>query len=133
MSRIQEFLDIVEGRRTAPLEGESPEDTLLRAVLAHTAVADGTLAPAERALLQPLFPRLGPAAVERWLAKVSGQPFDYEALLAAFPRPEDRDRLVRLATAMSDVDGPEGAGGEDSDGQAVELAFVDVLRAMVAV
>jgi hypothetical protein len=129
MSRIAAYLDIVEGRRTTPLTDDHPADALLRQVLARTAFADGTLDAGEGALLARLFPDEEPAVLARHLGAEAAAPMDYDALLEAFPSDDQREQLVRLAEALAAAH----TDREDDEGEAVELAFVDVLRAMVGV
>lgn len=129
MSRIAAYLDIVEGRRTTPLTDDHPADAMLRLVLAHTAFADGALDPGEGELLARLFPDEEPAALARHLGAEAATPMDYDALLEAFPGDDEREQLVRLTEALAAAHTDTG----DDEGEAVELAFVDVLRAMVGV
>jgi len=100
MSRIQEFLDVLN-TPTHTVQGAHPQDALLLSVMVHVAFADGQVEENEFALLGRLAPEKDPSELMFWIAEEAHKPLDTAALAAAFPSPEDRERLLTFAGHMA--------------------------------
>jgi hypothetical protein len=105
MSRVAEYLALIEQPDHPPLRGDHPHDGPLLSLLVHLAYSDGIVQDDELALLSRIRPDLDVAGVMEWAAGVAEQSFDPRLLAAAIPGVDDRWVTLQLATRMVCMDG----------------------------
>ncbi len=94
MSRVQEFIRVLDDPSHPTLEGTDPLDAALLSLVAHVFFADNDLAEAE----VEKFSRLCPDDddVNARIHELRGVPIDVEALKSAFPTMAQRGELFDL-------------------------------------
>ncbi|MCB9676773.1 MAG: TerB family tellurite resistance protein [Alphaproteobacteria bacterium] len=105
MSRVAEYLELVDEPERGALDGTHPHDEPLLALLVQMAYSDGIVQDDELALLSRIRPDLDVAGVMEWAAGVAERTFDPRVLAAAITSPADRWTTLRLATRMVCMDG----------------------------
>ena len=105
MSRVDDFLDLVDNPSRHALTPGDPADDALLALLVHVAFSDGTVDKGELAFLQKVLPGRDAAALEAWLVSVAREPLDIEAVGHALPSVEERWKALRFAARMAWKDG----------------------------
>ena len=105
MSRVAEYLALIEQPGHPPIRGEHPHDAPLLSLLVHLAYSDGIVQDDELALLSRIRPDLDVAGVMEWAAGVAGQSFDPRKMAAAIPDSSERWTTLQLATRMVCMDG----------------------------
>jgi len=105
MSRVAEFLVLVDEPERPALAGEHPHDGPLLSLLVHIAYSDGIVQDDELALLSRIRPDLDVAGVMEWAAGIAEQSFSANLLAAAITDRTDRWQTMQLATRMVCMDG----------------------------
>jgi hypothetical protein len=126
MSRVAQYLKLIDDPRSPPLVPGDPADEPLLALLVHLANEDGVLQSDELALLHRVRPDLDDDGVRRWVAEVAGRPFDLGALAEVAPTPEERLDVLRFAARMVCLDGEitlEERGGLDEIARRLHLGI----------
>ncbi len=101
MSRIDEFLAVVEDPAAAPVAGADPLDGVILDLLAHVAFADGEVGEEEFTLLSRLYPERGLGEILSQVDAATERPLDVDALARAFPTHLERGKALRFATHMA--------------------------------
>ncbi|MEZ4319816.1 MAG: TerB family tellurite resistance protein [Myxococcota bacterium] len=105
MSRVAEYLALVDEPERPALEGSHPHDEPLLSLLVHLAYSDGIVQDDELALLSRIRPDLDVAGVMDWAAGIAERTFDSRLLAAAIVDASDRWETMQLATRMVCMDG----------------------------
>ncbi len=114
MTRVDSFLDVVRNPDGPSLQGTSPHDDAIRALLVHLIYADGVVADEELTLGLRLLPDLSPREAAAELRRIRSEPVDVDALLAAVPDPADRRKLIQFAQHVATTDGDYADGEHEA-------------------
>lgn len=109
MSRIDQYLKLVDDAKAPPLPTGDPADDALLPLLVHLANEDGELRTDELALLRRVRPGLDDDGLRRWVGEVAARPLDLDAIRAVAPTSDDRWNVLRLAARMVVLDGEIGS------------------------
>jgi uncharacterized tellurite resistance protein B-like protein len=105
MTRIDDYLDLVDRPTRHALTPGHPADDAMLAMLVHVAFADRELDEGEVAFLQRVLPGRAASDLTRWVEQVAAIPLDMGALAAALPTTEERWKAFRFAVRMAWKDG----------------------------
>jgi hypothetical protein len=105
MSRITDYLRLIDDPRQPPLTPGHPSDPALLSLLVHLAAEDGVVKGDEFALLQRVRADLEPGELLEWASAEARQPLDLYAVTAAVTSEEDRWNVLRFAARVVAVDG----------------------------
>ena len=94
MSRVQQFIRVLDDPTAPALEGSDPVDPLLLTVIAYVFYADDELADSEIDLFSRLVPDITDVAGH--VHELRERPLDIDGLKAAFPTVEARAELFDL-------------------------------------
>ena len=100
MSRLDDFIAILNGTKTMPLEGVHHHDGILLSILIHAAFSDGIVVEEEFDLLLRMMPGLELGEALSVVSEESQRPMDFDALQSIFPNPAERAALVRAVSFM---------------------------------
>lgn len=99
-SRVLEWLTVLADP-DATLRGAHPADEALLSLLVHAALADGDVGPGQLARLRRLMPGSSDDQIVARVSEEARHALSFDGLLMAVPEEADRQRLERLATAMT--------------------------------
>ncbi len=105
MTRVDDFLDLVDNPSRRALTPGDPADDALLALMVHVAFSDGTVEEGELRFLQRVLPGRDPEQLLAWVRQVGSQPLDVAAVGAALPDADARWKAVRFAARMAWKDG----------------------------
>lgn len=105
MSRVDEYLQLIDDPDHPPLAPGDPADRALLSLLVHLAWSDGVVEGDEFALLQRVRPDLDAGDLMHWADQTAAAPLDLDALARAAPTPDERWGALRLAARMVCLDG----------------------------
>lgn len=105
MSRVDEYLKLIDDPKHPALTPGHPADAALLSLLVQLAWSDGVVQGDEFALLQRVRPDLDPGDLMTWADEVAAGTLDLDALAAAAPSQDDRWNVLRLAARMVCLDG----------------------------
>jgi uncharacterized tellurite resistance protein B-like protein len=105
MTRVDDFLDLVDNPARQALTPGHPADDALLALLVHVAFSDGEVDAGELAFLQRVLPGRDGGELVAWVQQVAAFPLDLDAVAAALPSAEERWKALRFAVRMAYKDG----------------------------
>jgi uncharacterized tellurite resistance protein B-like protein len=105
MSRITDYLRLIDDPRQPGLQPGHPSDPALLSLLVHLAAEDGVVGGDEFALLQRVRADLAPGELLQWASDEAREPLDLQGLTAAVTSEEDRWNVLRFAARVVAVDG----------------------------
>lgn len=105
MSRVDEYLELVDDPTHQALTPGHPADDALLALLVHVAFSDGTVDAGEVGFLQRVLPGRKPDQLVAWVEQVGSMPLNLEAVASALPTTEERWKGLRFAARMAWKDG----------------------------
>jgi hypothetical protein len=105
MSRVADYIALIDDPEAPPLEPGHPLDEPLLVLMVFLAYCDGVLDPDELALIERMRPDLDPEGVRAWVEQQADITFDSAALAAEITSPVERWGALRLATRMVCMDG----------------------------
>lgn len=136
MTRVDDFLELVDNPARHALNPGHPADDALLALLVHVAFSDGEIDDGELDFLQRVLPGRDPDELLTWVEQVGSQPLDLKAVAAALPTSDERWKGLRFAARMAWKDGSlqqqeratlaRLAAGLDLGPAAVELVIAEV-------
>lgn len=124
MTRVDDYLGLVDDPGRRALTPGHPADDALLALLVHVAFSDRTIDEEELAFLQRVLPGREPDQLMAWVEAVGAMPLDVKAVAAALPTTEERWKGLRFAARMAWKDGalqPEERTLLDQLGEALAL------------
>lgn len=105
MSRVDDFLDLVDDPARQALTPGDPADDALLALMVHVAFSDGALDEAELDFLERVLPGRERDQLAAWVHQVGSQPLPMKAIARALPTDEQRWKGLRFAARMAWKDG----------------------------
>jgi hypothetical protein len=105
MTRVDDFLELVDNPARQALTPGHPADDALIALLVHTAFSDGDVDDEELDFLQKVLPGRDRADLANWARQVGAQPLKIDAIAAALPTADERWKGLRFAARMAWKDG----------------------------
>jgi len=100
MSRLDDFIAILNGTKTTPLEEEHPLDGIVLSILIHAAFSDGIVVEEEFDLLLRMMPGRELGDVLSFVSEESQRPMNFNQILNTFSEPQARQSLVAAIEAM---------------------------------
>lgn len=105
MSRVRDYLNLIEDPSSARLEPGDPADGALLALLAYVAFSDGEVADQELEFLQKVLPHRDPEALRAWAAEAGQMELDLAIVADAMPTISERLTCLRFCARMAWKDG----------------------------
>ena len=105
MTRVDDFLELVDNPARQALTPGHPADDALIALLVHTAFSDGDVDDEELDFLQKVLPGRDRGQLATWARQVGSQPLQVAAVAAALPTVDERWKGLRFAARMAWKDG----------------------------
>lgn len=105
MTRVDDFLELVDNEARQALTPGHPADDALLALLVHVAFSDHEVDEGELAFLQRVLPGRDPDELKAWVEQVGAHPLDIQAVARALPSTEERWKGLRFAARMAWKDG----------------------------
>ena len=105
MTRVDDYLNLVDDPSRRRLTPGHPADDALIALLAHVAFSDGVVDDQELGFLQRVLPDRDRAALKTWAISAGSQPLSLEAVARALPTVEERWKGLFFASRMAWKDG----------------------------
>lgn len=105
MTRVDDFLELVDNPARQALTPGHPADDALIALLVHTAFSDGDVDDEELDFLQKVLPGRDRDQLATWARQVGSQPLQVSAVAAALPTVDERWKGLRFAARMAWKDG----------------------------
>lgn len=105
MTRVDDFLDLVDNPARHALTPGHPADDALLALLVHVAFSDGEVDDAELDFLQRVLPGRDRGQLAAWVAQVGATPLNIRAVAQALPTEDERWKGLRFAARMAWKDG----------------------------
>jgi len=105
MTRVDDYLNLVDDPGRRALTPGHPADDALLALLVHVAFSDRAIDASELAFLQRVLPGREEAQLTAWVEQVGAIPLDMQAVAQALPTPEERWKGLRFAARMAWKDG----------------------------
>ena len=137
MTRVDDYLDLVDNPARQALTPGHPADDALLALLVHVAFSDGAVDAGELGFLERALPGRDPADLVAWVEQVARHPLDFAAVAAALPTSEERWKGLRFAARMAYKDGSVQATerqllGEVARGLGLGPAAVEIVLSEVS-
>lgn len=105
MSRITDYLRLIDDPKEPPLTPGHPHDPALLALLVRLAAEDGVVQGDEFALLQRVRSDLDPGSLLSWASEQAARPLDLDTLAEITETEDDRWNVLRFAARMVAMDG----------------------------
>jgi hypothetical protein len=105
MSRVDEYLALIDDPDAQPLGQSHPDDDVLTRLLIHLALADDIVEADEIALLMRVRPDLDHDAIVAWAMSASDIPFDPAELTGIATSSDAAHNVLRFAARMICLDG----------------------------
>ena len=105
MSRVDEYLALIDDPDAPALETGHPADGPLLGLLVHLAYSDGVVQDDEAALLARVRPDLEHTALLDWAADLAKTPYDMSSLTEVAATNTGRRNILRFAARMVCLDG----------------------------
>lgn len=105
MTRVDEYLELVNNPGSQALTPGHPADDAMLALLVHVAFSDGNVSADELDFLDKVLPGREPDQLIAWIEQVCAHPLDIQAVASALPSPEERWKALRFAARMAWKDG----------------------------
>lgn len=105
MSRVDDYLELVDNPSRRALDPGHSADNALLALLVHVAFSDAKVEKNELAFLAKALPGRTDAELLSWVEREAGNQLNWEALKDALPTIEERLKGLRFACRMAWKDG----------------------------